>query len=111
VSESLAAHPGGQEGLTTMTTRKRHSPEQVVRKLAQADRHLRAKVTRSAGYGAAALAMVFQARRVRPAAVAGQQRTPTSWPTSEPAPASNAVILSSAPNVVRLESHQLIYSP
>ncbi len=26
--------------MTTMTTRKRHSPEQVVRKLAQADRML-----------------------------------------------------------------------
>ncbi len=30
----------GQEGSTRMTTGKRHSPEQVVRKLAQADRML-----------------------------------------------------------------------
>ena len=39
-SESLAAHDVGQEGLTLMTTRKRHTPEQVVRKLTQADRLL-----------------------------------------------------------------------
>ena len=39
-SESLAAHVCGQEGLITMTTRKRHTPEQVVRKLTQADRLL-----------------------------------------------------------------------
>ena len=31
---------GGQEGLMIMTTRKRHSPEQVVRKLTMADRLL-----------------------------------------------------------------------
>jgi transposase-like protein len=37
---SLAARCGGQEGLTAMTTRKRHTPEQVVRKLTQADRML-----------------------------------------------------------------------
>jgi putative transposase len=40
LSESLAAHGVGQEGLITMTTRKRHTPEQVVRKLTQADRLL-----------------------------------------------------------------------
>ena len=39
-SESLAAHDVGGEGSMTMTTRKSHSPEQVVRKLAQADRML-----------------------------------------------------------------------
>lgn len=36
----LAAHEGGQEGSITMTTRKRHTPEQVVRKLVEADRLL-----------------------------------------------------------------------
>ncbi len=37
--ESLIARCG-QEGLMIMTTRKRHSPEQVVRKLTTADRPL-----------------------------------------------------------------------
>lgn len=36
----LAAHEGGQEGSIIMTTRKRHTPEQVVRKLVEADRLL-----------------------------------------------------------------------
>ena len=36
----LAAHEGGQEGSITMTTRKRHTPEQVVRTLVEADRLL-----------------------------------------------------------------------
>ena len=36
----LAAHEGGREGSITMTTRKRHTPEQVARKLVEADRLL-----------------------------------------------------------------------
>ena len=40
MSESLDVHGGGVKGSMIMTTRKRHTPEQVVRKLVQADRML-----------------------------------------------------------------------
>src|SRR6202007_1460679 len=38
--EGLAAHVYGQEGSTRYATRKRHSPDQIVRKLTAADRLL-----------------------------------------------------------------------
>ncbi len=40
MSESLAAQALGRSARSTMTRRKRHTPEQVVRKLTQADKLL-----------------------------------------------------------------------
>jgi transposase-like protein len=71
---------------------------------------LRTKVTRAAPAPAPRSSRRSSISSSRPCSGGVPSTHPTSWPSSDPAPAWNAVISSSAPSSVRPEPHQLIYS-